>query len=174
MRRTGRRIWVPAHVLVFIVLAAVSLQACGSGSTSKAQPKSTSTTATNAARNTFGGCKPVPKPDSATTPPPAAIPLPPATFVSSAASPIINGKSTRQVVLVSPVTIDSLARFLVSTWPSAGIVRGWSEREMRDMEVSFSSDRLSGSLQAASSFCDQGTVEIVLAYYDREQPLLPG
>ena len=173
MRRTGRRRGMPAYVLVLIVLAAVSLQACGSGSTSKAQPKSTSTTAVNAARNTLGACKPVPKPDSAATPPAAAIPLPPATFVSSATSPIISGKSTRQLVLVSPVTIDGLARFLVSTWPSSGIVRGWSEREMSDMELSFSSDRLSGSLQAASSFCDQGTVEIVLAYYDREQPLLP-
>jgi hypothetical protein len=165
---------MPAHAPVFIVLVAVSLQACGSGSTSKAQPKSTSTTAFNAARNTFGACKPVPKPDSAATPPPATIPLPPATFVSSATSPIINGTSTRQLVLVSPVTIDGLARFVASTWPSAGIVRGRSEREMNDMEVSFSSNRLSGSLQAASSFCEQGTVEIVLAYYDREQPLLPG
>lgn len=173
MRRTGRRICVPRYVLVFIVLAAVSLQACGSGSTSKAQPKSTSTTAVNAARNAFGVCKPVPEPDSVPKPPPAAIPLPPATYVSSATSPLINGRSTRELVLVSPVTIDNLARFVVSTWPAAGIVRGWSERETNEMEVLFSSDRLSGSLQAASSFCDQAKVKIVLAYYDREQPLLP-
>ena len=156
------------------LLAAVSLHACGSGSASKAQPKSTSTTGSNAARNTSGSCKPVPKPDSAQQPPPAAIPLPPGTFVSSAASPIVNGNSTRKLVLVSPVNIDGLARFIVSTWPSAGLVRGRSEREKNDMEVQFSSARLTGSLQAASSFCDPGTVEVVLAYYDREQPLVPG
>ena len=156
------------------LLVAIAVGACGSGSDSKAQPKSTSPTGSNAARNTSGSCKPVPMPDTAQQPPPAAIPLPPGTFVSSAASPIINGNSTRKLVLVSPASIDSLARFIVTTWPSAGLVRGRSEREKNDMEVQFSSARLSGSLQAASSFCDQGTVEIVLAYYDREQPLVPG
>ena len=165
---------IRALVAWLALLAAVSLQACGSGSASKAQPKSTSPSGVNAARDTSGSCKSVPKPDSAQEPPPAAIPLPPATFVTSAASPVINGNSTRKLVLVSPVTIEGLARFVVSTWPSAGIARQRSEREKDDMEVDFSSDRLSGSLQAASSFCDQGTVEIVLAYYDREQPLLPG
>jgi len=99
--------------------------------------------------------------------PPADIPLPASSYVTSTRTQETEGHAYRQIVVVSPTTIDELARFLVTEWPGAGIVRGEGDREEHELETSFYTRHTTGSLLARSDFCDTSASEVTITTRDR-------
>jgi hypothetical protein len=156
-------------------VAASGLVACGSGggegssAGDTAQAESTSTTV--AAMGPFGPCRDVPKPRSVADPLPPEVPLPPGTYQTGTATPLLDGRSYRELSLVAPVDLDALAQYVVTEWPRAGVVRGWGERELGELETSFLAGNTGGALIARQTFCDTGVSEVLLAMSDPGQTL---